>query len=230
MNQNKKKPGSRIWSDRTRKNILKNIEYAVLEKMCSVMPPWVFPDLLTAFGVFGAVVVFIGLQMALVNKVYLLICVLGLAIHWFGDSMDGRLAYYRKTPRKWYGWALDLNADWLATIIIGLGFYFYFPSFKIVAFFFVVAYGGAMLLSLIRYQITGKYVIDSGILGPTELRILLATVLVFEIFFDHVLWSFGFFGSILLIIFNTIESYKILKAGDVRDAEERKKKKANPDN
>lgn len=210
-----------IQSDRKRTNILKNAEYTTISFLCKYMPSWVSSDMLTAFGVLGAVIVFAGLQLGLYNKSYLLLSVIGLAIHWFGDSLDGRLAYYRKSPRKWYGWALDVNADWLATIIIGLGFYFYFPFYNWIAFIFVVAYGGAMIVGLLRYKIADTYTIDSNNLGPTELRIILATVLIAEIFIPHALMTFGFIGSIILILFNTKDAIDVLKAGDVRDEQDR---------
>ena len=114
---------SRIRNSRKRTNILKETEFKTLEFLCPRMPKWVTPDLLTLIGLLGSVVVFSGLYLAIANKLFLILSVIGLALHWFGDSMDGRLAYFRNTPRKWYGWALDLNADWVSICIIGLGFY-----------------------------------------------------------------------------------------------------------
>lgn len=211
-----------IASDRKRENYLKNAEYTTITYLCSIMPKWVKPDMLTALGVIGAVIVFVGLQLALTHKAYLLISILGLAIHWFGDSLDGRIAYYRNTPRKWYGWALDIHADWLAIIIIGLGFYFYFPYYNFVAFLFVAAYGGSMIIALLRYKINNKYIIDSNNFGPTELRIVLSAVLFLEIFLPHVLLGFGIIGTIVLVLVNTMDSIGVLKAGDFRDLEEKK--------
>lgn len=218
------KTGS-IREDRSRTNFLKEAEYTTIEFICRWMPRWVTPDMLTGFGVVGALVVFLGLHLASYSKMYLLVSVLGLVFHWFGDSLDGRIAYYRNTPRKWYGWALDIHADWISTIIIGLGFYFYLNVYQWIAFIFVVAYGGGMLVALLRYKINDKYIIDSQSFGPTELRILLALVLITEIFFSHILLGFGFIGSGLLILFNTLESIKVLEAGDLRDAQERAAKK-----
>ncbi len=210
-----------ISSDRKRTNILKHAEFTTISFLCKYIPNWVKPDMLTAFGVLGAVVVFIGLQLGLFHKGYLLLSVLGLAIHWFGDSLDGRIAYYRNNPRKWYGWALDINADWLATVIIGLGFYFYFPYYRWIAFIFVVAYAGSMIVALLRYKIADQYSIDSNNLGPTELRIILAAVLIAEIFIPHALMTFGFIGSIILIILNTKDAIDVLRAGDYRDEEDK---------
>lgn len=217
-----KKPS--IQSERKRTNLLKDAEYTTISFLCKHMPKWVKPDMLTAFGVLGAVLVFSALQLALYNKLFLLLAVLGLGIHWFGDSLDGRIAYYRNTPRKWYGWALDIHADWLATIIISLGFYFYFPMYQWVAFIFAVAYGGSMMIALLRYKIADEYIIDSNLMGPTELRIILSLVLLLEIFLPNTLLVFGFIGSVLMIILNTKDSLDVLKAGDYRDAKEKEVK------
>ncbi len=184
------------------------------------MPGWVYPDLLTIFGFFGSLVVCAGLWLARhINPRFLLLSIFGLVIHWFGDSLDGRLAYYRNTPRKWYGWALDINVDWTSACFIGLGFYFYLETFKIVAFVFVVAYGGSMIVALLRYKITDKYTIDTFMFGPTELRLLLATMLLIEFYRPKTLLQFGFAGSLILVIINTIDSYKVLKLADQKDRE-----------
>jgi len=142
-------------------------------------------------------------------------------IQWFGDSLDGRLAYYRNTPRKWYGWALDINADWISTCIIGIGFYIYFPSWKIVAFLFVIAYGGSMILALLRYKIADKYVIDTHLLGPTELRIIISLFIIAELIVPGTLWKFALVGSLVLMIVNFLDSVKIFRLGDLRDISER---------
>jgi len=211
-----------IKSDRKRTNLLKDGEFRTISFLCKHMPNWIKPDMLTAIGVLGSVIVFAGLHLALTNTWYLLLSILGLAVHWFGDSLDGRIAYYRNTPRKWYGWALDINADWLATIIIGLGFYFYFPFYKWIAFIFVAAYGGSMIVALLRYKIADKYQIDSNNLGPTELRIILSIVLFIEIFIPYALITFGAVGSLLLIAMNTKDAMEVLRSGDERDAAEKR--------
>jgi hypothetical protein len=48
-----------------------------------------------------------------------------MAIQWFGDSLDGRIAYYRNTPRKWYGWLLDMNLDWISTAMMTAAYVIY---------------------------------------------------------------------------------------------------------
>lgn len=211
----------RIRGSRERMNILKELEFKTIEKLCEWMPGWVFPDLLTAIGLFGSVIIFGGLILAIQDRWWLVLSVFGFAVQWFGDSLDGRLAYFRNTPRKWYGWSLDINADWIGICIIGLGFYFYFPEYKIISFIFVVAYGGSMIVSLMRYKIANVYVIDAGILGPTELRILISLFMIAEIFFPSVLLIFGFLGSGILMLINLVDSTKVMKLGDERDLQEK---------
>jgi phosphatidylglycerophosphate synthase len=68
--------------------------------------------MLTFIGVSGSLIVLSGFILAVyVHKNYLLLGVPGFVINWFGDSLDGRLAYFRKKPRKWYGFTLDLVTD-----------------------------------------------------------------------------------------------------------------------
>lgn len=215
---------NRIRTSRERSNILKEIEFRTIEFLCPLMPKWVTPDVLTFTGVVGSCIVLLGMLLAIGNKWFLLLSIFGLAVHWFGDSLDGRLAYYRNTPRKWYGWALDLNADWISICIIGIGFYFYFPTLKILSFVFVVAYGGSMMLSLIQYKINNKYLIDKASMGPTELRIIISLVLIVEIFLPYTLITFAGFASVGMIYLNFRESLQIMKAGDIRDAKERNNK------
>ncbi len=217
-------PAKRIRSSRIRKNILKTSEFKVIAYFCRIMPAWVKPDMLTTTGIIGSIIIAAGMILAVNNPLWLLLSVGGFVIQWFGDSLDGRLAYYRNIPRKWYGWALDLNADWISASIIGLGFYFYFPDWKVVAFLFVVAYGGSMLLSLIRYKIADKYVIDTHMMGPTELRIIISIFLLAEILFTGILWKFALVGSIILMIINVTDTCKILGLGDQRDMHEKAQK------
>jgi len=207
--------------NRERSNILKEAEFKTIEFLCSKMPRWVTPDILTFTGVVGSLIVFLGLYLALQSKYCLLISILGLAVHWFGDSLDGRLAYYRNTPRKWYGWALDLNADWVSICIIGLGFYFYFPQYKFLAFVFVIVYGGSMILSLIQYKINNQYIIDKASMGPTELRIIISIILLIEIFVPYTLIAFSAIASIGMLVLNAKESLHILNEGDFRDKVEK---------
>lgn len=207
--------------DRIRTNLLKNAEHRLIQYLCERMPAWVTPNLLTAFGFLGSLVILLGLWLGIENRALLVLSIFGLAVHWFGDSLDGRLAYFRNTPRKWYGFSLDINADWTAVCIIALGFYLYLPMYKFVALVFVAAYGGSIIIALLRYRVTNHYTIDCVYFGPTELRILLAMMLLVEIFKPGVLLPLGIAGSVLLIAINLLETSKLLKQADRKDIDER---------
>jgi len=211
---------------RIRKNVLKEGEQRLIQYLCPKIPAWVTPDILTITGIGGSLVVMIGLIAALIStKYFLLVAILGFILHWFGDSLDGRLAYYRNIPRKWYGWALDINADWISICIIGMGFYIYFPFYKPLAFLFVVAYGGSMILALMEYKINNKYIIDKAYLGPTELRILICIFLFIEIYVAHALLAFAGVGSVVLLILNFMHTKSVLVEGDKLDLREKSGKR-----
>jgi len=97
---------------------------------------------------------------------------------------------------------------------------------------FVVVYGGAMIIALLRYKITNQFQIDSFYFSTTELRLLLAVVLLTEIFRPDTLLQFGVAGSLLLIVFNLLELYRLLRQADQKDRAEKssdKNQEANLD-
>ncbi len=164
---------------------------------------------------------------AYVNRYWLLLSLLGFTINWFGDSLDGRLAYYRRTPRKWYGFSLDVTVDWIGTILIGLGFSIYAPgAWKYAGFLFVVLYGWEMITAQLRYKIGGQYSIDSGIFGPTEVRILLGAFITVEVFIPGSIQYLASAACLFILISNIFETRKLLFLADVRDAEDRHLKEA----
>lgn len=152
----------------------------------------------------------------------MLLAVVGLFINWFGDSLDGRVAYYRGIPRKWYGFSLDIIMDWIGTVLIGLGYFFYAKDgYEVVAFALVVLYGWAMIISQLRYKITDKYTIDAGIVGPTEIRVVVSAIILIEMFFFNTIHFFVIAICAILFVINIVDTKKLLKLGDLRDEEER---------
>jgi len=211
--------------NRKRTNILHKPEFAVIEFFCRILPPFFTPNVLTAIGFMGSLLTCVAILLAVQNKYYMILACVGLAIQWWGDSLDGRMAYYRNQPRKWYGWILDMNLDWISTGLMALSIHFYLPDSQYAAFLFMATYGHAYILALMRYKITDIYLIDAdGPLGPTETRILLGMSLFLEIFITDFLFWFGIVGSALLIIINTVDSLKVLKLADQKNIEERKLK------
>lgn len=207
-----------IFKTRKRTNLLKVPEQMAISFLVKRMPAFITSDMLTVVGFIGSVCTLAGFLLAIYNINLLFLCVIGLFINWFGDSLDGRLAYFRNTPRKWYGYSLDITMDWINTVLIGAGYYFYASEFfEIVAFILVILYGWAMIIAQLRYKITNQYGIDSGIFGPTEMRIALAIIIILEFFFPRTLGYFVTGISIVLFILNIIDTRKLLLLGNQRD-------------
>lgn len=215
-----------IATGRERTNILRAWEQKSIAYLVQKVPSWISSDGLTAIGFFGNITVASSFVLgAFVNRHWLLLSLAGFVINWFGDSLDGRLAYYRNKPRKWYGFSLDVTVDWIGTFLIGLGFTLYAPGWwKYAGFFFVVMYGWEMITAQLRYKITNQYSIDSGIFGPTEVRLLLATIITVEAFIPKTIQYLASAACVILLVSSIIESRKLLKLADERDKADRAQK------
>lgn len=85
-------------------------------------------------------------------------------------------------------------------------------------------YGWAMIISQLRYKITDKYTIDAGLLGPTEVRVVICAVLLAEVLFKGSINYLVMGICIALFFINLSDTKKLLVLGDERDAAEKKAK------
>lgn len=218
-----------ISKGRERTNVLRTVEQKTIVYLVQRIPSWISSDMLTAIGFIGNLIVFLSFVLgAYINKLFLLLNILGFLISWFGDSLDGRIAFYRKIPRRWYGFSLDLTVDWIGTIFIGLGFMIYVdPSWVFIGYAFIVMYGWEMITAILRYKITGKYSIDSGLLGPTEVRIIISLIMILELIFNGSIIYCGILVSFALLVTNIIDFRKLLVLADEKDKIERKSNTPN---
>jgi phosphatidylglycerophosphate synthase len=135
------------------------------------MPRWVTPDALTFVGVVGAVVTFVGYAYSASHPALLWLATLGLAINWFGDSLDGTLARLRKIERPRYGYYLDNAIDCAAALLlavgVGLSGYVRFDLCLLA----LSAYLMMSSLTFLRANVSGVFQISYGGVGPTEVRI-----------------------------------------------------------
>jgi len=223
----------RIFADRKRTNILNNLEQRFITYLLPKIPSWISSDGLTAIGFLGSLMILVSFLLGeYVDRNFLYLAVVGFFVQWFGDSLDGRIAFYRNKSRKWYGFALDIVMDWVSTVMIGLGYVFYATGdFKYSGFVLVALYGWAMIISQLRYKITDKYTIDAGLVGPTEIRVVLSLVIILEAIFVGSLDYSVIIICIILFFINLIDTKKTLDLGDIRDNEEKlakaKKNEAN---
>ena len=220
----------KIFQDRKRTNILSEPEQRFITYLLPKIPNWLSSDGLTFIGFLGSAMILASFLLAeYVDVMFLLLGVVGFFVQWFGDSLDGRIAFYRNKSRKWYGFALDIIMDWVSTVLIALGYVLYAEGdFKYAGFAMVAMYGWAMIISQLRYKITDKYTIDAGIVGPTEIRVIISAVLILEILVPGSI-NYSVTGiSVILFLINLGDTKKLLAMGDERDnAEKLAKQQAN---
>jgi phosphatidylglycerophosphate synthase len=215
-----------VFSDRTRTNLLKKQEEIAISWLVKRIPSFITSNMLTGIGFFGNMTVSASFILASqFSKSFLLLGLAGFAISWFGDSLDGRLAYYRNKPRKKYGFTLDITIDWISIILIGFGYIIYAEGpWKMLGYGFVVLYGWEMIIALIRLYITGKYSIDSGKMGPTEVRIIIGLIMIAEVLLPGSLNYSALVVVTALFFVNVIDTRHMLRVADDIDKKERKEK------
>ncbi|MEA5100434.1 MAG: CDP-alcohol phosphatidyltransferase [Bacteroidales bacterium] len=208
-----------IAKDRERTNITRKYEQKAIAFLVQCIPLCISSNMLSAIGLVGNLMVGLSFILgAFINSNFLLLGIVGCFINWFGDSLDGRLAYYRSKPRKWYGFCLDIMIDWVGITAIGVGFILYLGSqWKLIGYGFIAMYALEMIITLLRYKITNKYSIDSGLLGPTEVRLVIILVLIIEVIFHGSFLYFSIFATLILLISNIKDGLQLLKFADERD-------------
>lgn len=152
--------------------MLGKAEKVALHWLAARMPAWVVPDTLTAIGLLASVIIFIGYALSFFNINWLWLASFGFILQWFGDSLDGTLARYRKIERPRYGFFVDhvIDAVSEALVFIGLGLS-PFVRFDLA----LLALIGYLMVSVYVYLVTyvnGVFRISYAGLGPTEMRAL----------------------------------------------------------
>ena len=153
--------------------LLGPLERPALQWLAAHMPAWMNPDILTGIGVVGAVIIFFSYWLSNEVPAFLWVASLGFVINWFGDSLDGTLARYRKIERPKYGFFVDHTVDCFSEVLVvmGLGLSPY-VTFS-VACLALIGYLLMSVLVCIRTYVYGVFQISYGKFGPTEVRVVL---------------------------------------------------------
>lgn len=200
---------------RVNQSITSSLEKRVLLWFAANMPGCISPDLLSLIGFLAAVLIGISYVLSKNQPVFLWIACLGFVLNWFGDSMDGTLARYRKIERPRYGYFLDHSIDVisLTVILTGLGFSGY--SRLELAWAVNVLYLLLTLYTTLVNFTSNQFQISFGLLGPTEIRIL-AIIASIWVYFDGSKFirlpfgDFTFYEAILLsLVFIFLPVYLI---------------------
>lgn len=181
---------------RVNKSLLSTLERSTLAWFSKRMPAWVTSDSLTLFGFFGTILIGVSYYLTNQNPGFLWLASLGLVINWFGDSLDGTLARFRKVERPRYGFFIDHVIDGLGEVIImvGIGLSPY-VDFRIA----MVALVGYLLLGNLVYILTyvrNEFRISYAGLSPTEVRLILILTNALVFFFGNskIQTRFGLFS------------------------------------
>jgi archaetidylinositol phosphate synthase len=169
-------PGTQVGEHRELNGLTAPLEHRLLQWLAARTPAWVGPDHLTTLGVAG---------MGLAGSAYaasarwpwlLLVVNAGLALNWFGDSLDGTLARHRGRTRPRYGHYVDHVVDALGAVALFGGLALSGWVSPPLGLGLLVAY----LLFLVHMgyaaHTTGRFTMSYGGIGGTELRIGLAAL------------------------------------------------------
>lgn len=156
--------------------MLANAERRLLNWLCGRIPASWTPDHLTAVGFLGAVMVGGGYVLSSYDTMWLWLAITGYCVNWFGDSLDGSLARFRKIERPDFGYFLDHSVDSSANTImaIGLGLG---PFVRLDTALFCLA--GYLLLSIHTFlaaRVVAEFRLSYLAAGPTEFRLVLVVM------------------------------------------------------
>jgi phosphatidylglycerophosphate synthase len=199
-------------SDEPRKHVRINdiflgpIERPALQYFCKIAPAWMTPDTMTIIGIIGSLIIAAGYILASKNLAFLWLASAGYLVNWYGDSMDGSLARYRKIERPKYGYYVDHIVDSVNEfiVIMALGISS-LVHFEIAALTLI----GYLLLSVhtfLRTYVDDVFKISFGKLGPTEVRVIIILINTIVFFlgnpqFDVVFnWTLSLYDLLLLVV------------------------------
>lgn len=158
---------------RIQQNLLARAERQFLNYLCARLPAWVTPDQLTSVGFIGAMMVAAGYLLSWMDPIWLVLSIIGYGVNWFGDSLDGSLARWRRIERPAYGYFLDHSVDGLAIFMmvggLGLSPYLRFD----VALICVVCYLLLAIHTFLAAMVLGEFRLSYLAGGPTEMRLML---------------------------------------------------------
>jgi phosphatidylglycerophosphate synthase len=146
-------------------------ERRALRWLAARMPEGVTPDLLTGLGFAASVLILAAYALTNVSPAFLWLASAGFVLNWFGDSLDGTLARYRKIERPRYGYFVDHAVDSVNMLLVGLGLGLS-PFVRLD--YALLAICGYLMMSVLTYittHVRGVFQLSYGRLGPTEVRL-----------------------------------------------------------
>jgi archaetidylinositol phosphate synthase len=161
-------------AERLQLSILTPLEKRTLRWLADRMPAGVNSDHLTLIGFAGMILTGVSYYLAQYNPLFLVTAIVCLAINWFGDSLDGTVARVRNRQRPRYGFYVDhiVDAFGISFVVAGLGLSGYMSPY--VAMGFLIAYFLTNIEIYLATYTLGVFKLSYGLLGPTELRVIVS--------------------------------------------------------
>ena len=182
----------RKQATRIQTSVLNSLEHKALIWLAARQPKWVTSDMLTIVGTVGAFLIGLGYALTSININFLWLSTFGLLVNWYGDSLDGNLARYRRKQRPVYGYYLDHTMDVIneAMMFFGAGMAPFFDMRLTLAAF--VLYLLMTLNVSMNAHLRSEFKLTYLKLGPTEFRLIIAVA-------NTIMLCFGdrIFGSIV---------------------------------
>ena len=153
--------------------LLAPLERRLLPRLAAALPRWVVPDHLTIIGLIASTGIGVAYYLSNANEDWLWLASFLLVVNWYGDSLDGTLARFRRIERPRYGFYLDHLMDAYSTFMIGMGLGLSPYMLLAVGLAIVIAY---LLLSINVYletHVFGEFNLGYALIGPTEVRVIL---------------------------------------------------------
>jgi phosphatidylglycerophosphate synthase len=148
-------------------------EKRLLAWLAARLPAWVHPDHLTVLGLLAMCGCGAAYALSSGSRGWLLAVDVLLVVNWFGDSLDGTLARFRRRTRPRYGFYVDHVVDALGALFLLGGLALSGLMSERMAWALLATY---YLMSINIYLATytrGVFQMSAGPFGGTELRLLL---------------------------------------------------------
>ena len=107
---------------RDNRSFLAEMEQRLIRFLLPRFPDRVTPNHMTAIGLAGSLITGGALVGVNVSDAFLIIVPFGIVLNWFGDSLDGSLARFRRIERPRFGFLVDHTSDLFSQVLIIVGF------------------------------------------------------------------------------------------------------------
>jgi phosphatidylglycerophosphate synthase len=159
---------------RQHRSVLAAAEKRLLISVARRLPRAIHSDHLSGLALAAMLMAGVGFALLRVTPAAALIVVVGLAVNWFGDSLDGTVARVRGHERPRFGFYVDHVIDLFGTVALFAGIACSGVMMPVLALAVLVGYLLVCAESFLGTHVTGVFRMAVWGVGPTELRILLA--------------------------------------------------------